>query len=483
MSNREISPAWTAVWLATAFGAVLRFVALDDQSLWYDEVYSVQMVKWPLSVILTVRDGHPPLFHVILSAIAPWLGEHSGRVLSAVIGAATIPLLALLGMRFYDRATGSLTAWMLAISPLHVWYSREGRMYALYVLFAVLSSLGVERIVRRGGARSYALWAAAVLGGLLTHYGFTALVVAQVAFLALVTARGARRWRELIPLAIVALGGAIVLMPLARELLRGPIGAERGFSPMGIPYTAFTFLTGFGIGPTITELHWSQALSVMRPYGVEIVATVCVFVVLAVVACKALGHAKRWNAYVLLWLCVPPLLLATRSSVSGTSQNVRYVISSLPAFVLLVAHGLRHERRAVAVAAWALIVVLSAISLDREYFDVRYQREDVRAAAAFLKERVRPEDRIVIAAAEQKLTLGYYMEQSHALEKLPVRVVRTPVEADAALRHWAGRRTWVVLTREWGEDPQHYLRNEIATRDPDALAASFPGVQVYRLEP
>ena len=35
-----------------------------------------------------------------------------------------------------------------------------------------------------------------------------------------------------------------------------------------------------------------------------------------------MSESRRWNLFLLLWLCVPPLLLATRSSVAGTYGSV-----------------------------------------------------------------------------------------------------------------------------------------------------------------
>ena len=51
--------------LATA----LRLPGLAAQSLWTDEIYSVESARWPLPVLLEVQDGHPPLYGLILKAL------------------------------------------------------------------------------------------------------------------------------------------------------------------------------------------------------------------------------------------------------------------------------------------------------------------------------------------------------------------------------------------------------------------------------
>jgi uncharacterized membrane protein len=134
--------------------AALRFPGLDDQSLWSDEIYSVESARWPLPVLLSVQDGHPPLYGLILKAldrIVP--SDLNGRIVSAVAGIAAVGAILALGCTIADRRTGVLAALLLAIAPLHVWYSREGRMYALVALCSVTASWCFVRALRGGSVR------------------------------------------------------------------------------------------------------------------------------------------------------------------------------------------------------------------------------------------------------------------------------------------------------------------------------------------
>jgi hypothetical protein len=189
--------------------------------------------------------------------------------------------------------------------------------------------------------------------------------------------------------------------------------------------------------------------------------------------------------YLVAWLVLPVAMLAVRSATSGTSHNVRYVLGSLPAFVLLVAFALRRHEGVAAAGAFALWLVLGGTSIYRDRFDPRYRREEMREAAAYLRERVRRDDRIVVTTAYQRLTLRHYLRSRRYIEKLPVRRVERPVDAMTAIVPWThgGRRTWVVLTREWDEDPSHHLRDAIEAQPHAAAAATFPGVAIYRVEP
>ena len=42
---------------------------------------------------------------------------------------------------------------------------------------------------------------------------------------------------------------------------------------------------------------------------------------------------------------------------------------------------------------------------------------------------------------------------------------------------------WLVLSRDWEDDPSGELAGVIARRAPDALVATLPGVRIYRFHP
>jgi len=484
MPEKQSSPSWLSLSLVFALAALLRIPGLTAQSLWYDEIYSLDMTQWPMTVILTVKDGHPPLYNVLLVGLVPLLGEQAGRILSLVVSLATVPLFMLLAARLFDRRTAVWAGLLLAISPLHIWYSREGRMYALYVLFTVLSSLALERVVRGGGWRAYLGWGFATLGGLLTHYGYAAVLLAQILFGTAVVVRR-RGLAALAPVVAIGFVGAGVLLPLARELVLGPIGGQRGFETFALPYTALTFLFGFGIGPSLTQLHWSRSLETLEPYALELGVAVLVMALVALVIARHLLDVGPWGIYAVLWLAAPPILLLTSSAVSGTSANVRYVIGSLPAFLMLLAFALARERVAAAVATAVLIAALSGLSLYRVQFDPRFQREQMREAADFVEEHIQEDDRVVISAASQLRTLNHYFAREGVIPgKVTVRPILGPADVEKQIGHWntSAPRTWVLLSREWDEDPKHLLRKALLERDPDALRANLAGVDVFLLQ-
>src|SRR3954454_15239591 len=149
----------------TLAGALLRFVTLDVQSYWLDEVATVNILHHGFGDMLSAvsaGESTPPLYY-----IAAWgwsklfgTGEFGLRSLSALFGTLTIPLAFVLGRDLVGRSTGLVAAALCAFNPLLVWYSQEARSYALMVLLAGLSLLALLRALDDPAPRRLLGWVA-----------------------------------------------------------------------------------------------------------------------------------------------------------------------------------------------------------------------------------------------------------------------------------------------------------------------------------
>lgn len=138
---------FVALVAALLLGGVVRATQLHSQSLWEDEITSGFLAQIPASQLLrltAVNDPHPPLYYLL--AHAAYADLHLGmvdalRMPSLVAGIATVAVMYLLGWRLAGRWAGAVAATLTAISPMAVWYSHEGRMYAVTWFFVALSYL------------------------------------------------------------------------------------------------------------------------------------------------------------------------------------------------------------------------------------------------------------------------------------------------------------------------------------------------------
>lgn len=117
--------------------AWLRLGALDRESLWLDELYSVHVAtrpSWAELYASLALDVHPPLWFALLH-LMPDAGEAGWRIPSALVGVAGVALTALIARRLAgggvhgDRAM-LLVAGLVATAPSLVLIDREARANA-----------------------------------------------------------------------------------------------------------------------------------------------------------------------------------------------------------------------------------------------------------------------------------------------------------------------------------------------------------------
>ncbi len=203
---------WTVAGL-TALGIAIRFSTLGLQSYHHDEVITAGRVL-PGSLFhmlseVRLSESNPPLYYVIAWAWAKvfGLGEVGLRSLSAVFGVLTIPVAYFIGRELSSRRAGLITAAMVAVNPMLIWYSQEARAYAVLVFFAALSFLFFLRALQNAQNRDLALWSLASIGALTSHY-FAVFPVGIEAVWLLYSLRS--QWRR-----VAVAVGAIVLVGLA----------------------------------------------------------------------------------------------------------------------------------------------------------------------------------------------------------------------------------------------------------------------------
>ena len=125
---------------------ILRFYHLDFQSLWMDEIYTMNVSSPKLTFkelhdVVVEKEGFPYLYFVLLRLLYS-ITEYSGliaRMLSSVAGVVGVYYIYILGKHLYNRNAGLIAAFLLSINDFHILYSQEARPYSLFFLFAVVS--------------------------------------------------------------------------------------------------------------------------------------------------------------------------------------------------------------------------------------------------------------------------------------------------------------------------------------------------------
>ena len=153
--SEEIDIEEVAPWLAaviTLIGGGLRVLLIAQKGMWLDETFSVWLASHSVAGMLhwiARIDQHPPLYYLLLHCWMALGGDtpYSVRLLSALFGTATIPVIYLIGKRLSGPVVGLAAAVFLAFSPFNIFYAQETRMYTCLTFNAAVAIYALARLL------------------------------------------------------------------------------------------------------------------------------------------------------------------------------------------------------------------------------------------------------------------------------------------------------------------------------------------------
>jgi len=480
------------LYAAVLAGAFLRVFHLGAQSIWGDEALTLQRYAGGESLAQFLSGiwhnaFHPPLYFMVVHY---WrlLGQSEImlRLPSAVFGVAAIPLIYLVARRIFAPPVPGISALVLALSPFHIWYSQEARMYSLQALLALGSMLFFLRAWESRRAMDFAIYGILTVLGLYTHIATVFLVAAQGVF---IFGAVIRDWRRSIPwigAAAVALAAFTpwILQFAAVTGAPAAIGFEREPSPLHLGYGLYTFSVGYSLGPSVSELHSLSTGDAIRRNLPAIAASALIFGALMILGLARAYRRNRTGFWLILSHFTVPLALAAGASlVTGVPLNPRYLMVAALPYWVAVALGVQTCARSRALrmmpAAGAVLIVLS---LYNHYFQPAYAKQDVRSAAALVNDKAEPDDAIIISSIELGGPFTYYFKRQDVpyIGYPPVVGLVDPdaLPGDMEKILLRKKRAWLILGRTWSSDPGGLMPAYFSARYKLIQQERFPGVTV-----
>ncbi len=404
-----------------AFG--LRLYGLDHQSLWWDELKTIERATLPWPALLTdfinTKD-QLPLYYLLIRGWV-WLKTSAFvvRAFSLFWGLLGVAAIYQLGNQIASQRVGQTAAFLLAISPFHIWYSQEARMYSFLTTLLILAHTALAALLQGRSRWYWALYATAMAAAVFTHYFTFLILLAHAIFFIL-------HLRPLQPLSWRWLGFTAVLAITFVPWIYLIVG-RRGYSeavPTWINCThwaePFWTMWNFASGPTVNPLT-PPGFSGMAIFSIGFLAHI--FYVR-----PQSGVPRLINRLLTLWLFVPLLLIYLVSIAGAFSLYVdRYLIIILPPFLLFVAWGWVELSRSRPGWLWGLCLIATAVSttaLFNLHTDPSHARSDWQTIFATITDQWQPQDHI-IGTRDVQLPLGYYGRSTMPYLELP------PAEADA----------------------------------------------------
>jgi 4-amino-4-deoxy-L-arabinose transferase-like glycosyltransferase len=442
---------WPAVVMIglTLLALGLRLHDLGRWDLTFDEAASIWIARKPppemVRYLLGAFHEHPPFYYLSLWAWtqAAGLSEFTLRFWTVLPGVLSVPLIYIWLRRLSGRGVGLLAAFLLALSPLHVYYSQDARMYALIGALALLSLIFFDRILVDGQRRWWIGWGAVTLIGLATHY-FMGLVNAAETVYLLVAWRQNRRalkpWLA-IHIGVAALIGLWILAsPGLQTTLVNMFSVSGRFEPLAKTLQGLTSDLMFGpvsrLDPT-----WRAVLGLVPAAG--IIAGLV---------------SRRRGAWLIGSLLVAPPLLVLLTPEALAVRYVLFIVFGYLAAIALALTWLAGRIPVAGLAVAGLVVWAGASRLPHQYATPKSVYGEVIHS---LRSNWQPGDTLVLNGPWQWVQLDYYRPGDVPMFWLPPQTppALDPAQSRPVLESIARdyRRVWVVQAAVKIADPDAFV--------------------------
>ncbi len=394
------------IWL----GFALRLHELAAVPLRGDEAFSA--LNWagiPLRQSLTeiaTLEPHPPLAYAVFRFWGLLIGGIDSPfslrmlpVLGNLIGVAAAYALALrLSGR---RISGMAAALIWAVHPYEIWHSQDFRNYAIWAGLSVTSLWLGLRLIDRPLMRNWLLYAGMAVSGALMFYSEVFMSIA-LAVIAICYKKSDRRFL----LRFLSLQGMVLLIALTALLLLqakllAPGAYPGNVEPLYLPDFLFRFLPVLTLGETaLGNSNWVWLALALGFFAI-------------IVARGSRGQIQFTAAMVVM-----PFLLLALVSTRVNIFHPRYVLGTVPAFILLIALGSARLADLIAKATGArsgyvmpLILapwlILSALSLHSYFYDETFRKSPAwQELGDFLMSSATQDDLVIQLSADA--AFGYY---------------------------------------------------------------------------
>ena len=474
-NNVRYMTVLTAVVLAAI---AVRAAGLASESFWCDEATSVAHAHESVPALLgslAADDLPPPLYFLLLKAHIGVFGDSEGatRALSLLFGIAALPVAFALARRLFGTPVAVATAYLLALSPIHVYYAQEARAYTLLCLLCLLSILAFLRARERGRIRDWSVLALLNAALLYTHYSAIFFIACEGILPALGPERAGWRRRYFASLVL----SFALFSPWMLQAFRQTASFQTG-----LPYH------GWG------EAHGLRLLRsfVILFYGPEALA-LCGVCLPGVIIFARKEKAAPVPVAAGLFLG-PVLLLYAWSRLVMPIFGERFLLAVLPFGFMLMGAGMiglsdetarRLSRPGLSRVLLCLFVLAFTVVNGKYIYNQwsRVDKVDMRPAAKLIGASARSDDLIVIIPDHHSPVLRYYWTREGMYRLLgqtaPINYVAPAKSiADRAVSaRIEGRRIVIVYSEDPGGKAEA-LKKHFDEMLSLTESRMFPGVEV-----
>ncbi len=378
----------------------LRIDHVGDWPVRWDESFSVQFAQMDLAVSTsrTAGDVHPPLYFWLFHIWVRLTGtsELAIRALSVFLGLLTTSFVYSLTLRLSkQKIAAALAVLLITLSPFHIQWSQDARMYPLVTMFSALAVYAYWR----GWLR---LLTIAGIGAALSHY-FGAIVIGIIVLHQIIHWREIRRGRRQF---VVAIAVIAALCMLWGAYAFGLIRRDPGFATFDLQHAFQLMATLYTVNKSVDIDNY-------------------ILPVLLIVLICCLGLVLNWRdnrratSLVVLGCVMPPLIISSLGLSFIPFHVVELTERHFATFAPFVFAGYgialaaivrrRRLRMAGVVVCAGLLILNSALAAQKR--DGRYFRDDFRSMMAAIATLTTADDKVFFTSGGRKPLVYYHLDR------------------------------------------------------------------------
>lgn len=392
------------IWIVLLAGFILRLISLN-QSLWLDEAISLTFSQrfsfWGMITQYSIADFHPPGYFAVIWLWTRMFGfsEVFARLPSVIFGVLTIYLVYLIGKKLISKEVGFISALLLAINPLHIYYSQEARMYSLAALAVSLNIFLFIKLLK-GEKVNYIYFILSNFLILLSDYVAYLIFPAEVLIIFIShQIKHLKSWSINLLVSLIIFSwwvptflkqlniGSVASsnLPAWKEV----VGAIR-LKPLALTYVKFI----------IGRIGFANPLvyaAVFLPVGL-------LFLFLMLLSFKSKNYV--FEKIMISWLLVPIILAALISFFVPVYSYFR-LLFVLPAFLILVSCGVTSLKNKLKYVFLGMIFLIEVTFSFTYLLNPEFQREDWKGLVNFLSAQSK-ESKILFESSGSFTPFDYY---------------------------------------------------------------------------
>lgn len=338
---------------------ILRFYHIDFQSLWLDEIYTVNISNPNNSfsnVIdeVNLRDGFPYIYFITLKILFSIFGYTAivARSLSAIGGVLSIFLIFKLTDKLINQKAALIVAFLMCVSSYHIYISQDARPYTLYLASVIFAYYRLLFFLENNTLKNSIYYA--IAAGILVNTNFFGFInlFSQFIFIGFYYYQTKTKFDKLLFQKLLIIGTITIVMFLPN-------------------WTKFVKLFEIGVFwvPRPTNESFGLMLKevfINSEFLQFIYIPIFYFLIISIFKKKGTINSNKELfifLYLIFWLFVFLIFLLVKSYGATSLILARYFTSVLPVLFIVIAWGIEKiKSKTITITILALITIFTLIN-------------------------------------------------------------------------------------------------------------------------